>query len=67
MKESEKKVAELNEEELGNVSGGCASLGPSRRPGISIRTVVCPQCRAICKVRIEPGRVNTCSSCGGEL
>lgn len=69
MLENEKKLTALNEEELRNVAGGAASLGPSGRPGVSIRTRVCPQCRAICKVRVEPNKVTRCkcSSCGTEF
>lgn len=68
MEENSKKAAELNEEELENVAGGYATLGPrEKRPGVSIRTYICPECGASCKVRVEPGKAVKCSSCGAEL
>lgn len=67
MGENEKKATELKEEELLEVAGGYATLGPGGRPGVSIRTYICPECGATCKVRVEPGRSAQCSSCGCEL
>lgn len=67
MLENEKKVTELNEEELEDVSGGYATLGPSGRPGVSIRTYTCPECGTRCQVRVGPATTPRCSSCGAEL
>lgn len=67
MAKNEKKAMELSEEELENIAGGYATLGPAGRPGVSIRTYVCPECGATCKVRVEPNKTPKCSSCGAEL
>lgn len=67
MGKDEKKAMELSEEELENIAGGYATLGPAGRPGVSIRTYVCPECGATCKVRVEPNKAPKCSSCGAEL
>lgn len=58
MKESEKKVTELRDEELGEVAGGRRYEGDPNR---GIRTLTCPKCGNSVKVRVG---VRASCSCG---
>lgn len=70
MLENEKKVAELKEEELEDVSGGYSKFGPGVDPnGVYRVTYICPQCEKQCTVHIRPGKKTKhyCGVCGTEL
>lgn len=63
MSEAEKKVTELSEEELGNISGGYAMSRSIRDPRSGAKkTVKCPRCGAEREVAFSANTM-TCKSC----
>lgn len=64
MLENEKKVAELNEDELSNIAGGYRRPEYSGTPSGAFRPMTCPECGKSFTVHVKALSGASCPECG---